>query len=67
MDGRTVGVMHFASNFSAAMEHRKDDFYSSADEDIMAGEISIWLDMGGECDSIVYNMIKLSSLFIVLE
>lgn len=41
-----VGVMHFNHNFSEALQSRINDFSSAETEDIVAGEIDVFLDMG---------------------
>lgn len=46
-DGDLVGVMYFNHNFSEALQIRIDDFRSAKTEDIVAGEIDVFLDMGG--------------------
>lgn len=51
---KVVGVMHFAKNFSAAFELRRDSTDHLAEENIEASEISIFLDMGG-----TYNYFQL--------
>ncbi|KAK2575824.1 hypothetical protein KPH14_007202 [Odynerus spinipes] len=43
--GEMSGIIHFGRNFSRALKSRVDDMRYAEDEDIVMGEIQIWLDM----------------------
>ncbi|XP_072759164.1 ABC transporter G family member 23 isoform X2 [Anoplolepis gracilipes] len=45
-DGDLVGVMYFSHNFSEALQRRIHDFSFANTEDILFGEIDVFLDMG---------------------
>ena len=42
-----MGVIHFARNFSAAFEERRDNLADINEPNLNASEIQVWLDMGG--------------------
>lgn len=46
-DGELVGVMYFHHNFSGALQRRTEDFVNAKTEDIVSGNIDVFLDMGG--------------------
>ncbi|XP_012281429.1 ABC transporter G family member 20 isoform X2 [Orussus abietinus] len=44
--GKVVGAMYFGKNFSKSLHHRQDNFKEASVEEVVAGEIQVWLDMG---------------------
>ncbi|EFN69285.1 ABC transporter G family member 20 [Camponotus floridanus] len=45
-DGDLVGIMYFNHNFSEALQRRIDNYGTAKTEDILSGQIDIFLDMG---------------------
>ena len=45
--GKVVAVIHFARNFSSAYQVRRDNLLETEEQDLLASEIQIQLDMGG--------------------
>lgn len=43
--GKILGIIHFGKNFSRALQRRLEDMRFVEEENIIMGEIQIWLDM----------------------
>lgn len=46
-DGDLVGMIYFNHNFSEALQRRIDNYGTAKTEDILSGQIDVFLDMGG--------------------
>lgn len=46
-DGDLVGMIYFNHNFSEALQRRIDNYGAAKTEDILSGQIDVFLDMGG--------------------
>jgi hypothetical protein len=53
-DGTLVGIIHFHQNFSEALKRRLEDFFYAEENDLIASQIQISLDMSGTYVNIIY-------------
>lgn len=45
--GKTRGIIYFKQNFSESLQARIEDANFATDADLLAGQIQVFLDMGG--------------------
>lgn len=48
LKGDCIGYMHFASNFSEATMMRREEGRFTNDEDLIAGELQVYMDMSSK-------------------